>query len=783
LTALGTKAVGGRIQTRRHRVWPFVVIGGPVVLIGVAALVVWLTLPPLQAELRVPGLSAPVDVTLDQWGIPRIKAANEVDAAAALGYLHARDRMFEMDLMRRAASGRLSEIAGPRALRLDRMARILGEQRHAAETYQALPDHLKSVLAAYTAGVNAWITARGRLAAPEFLALGAPEPWTPVDCLLWSETVSLWLSDNYRTELDRAALAGRLPMERILELWPPQPDTAAPDSSVPPPVPVRQGLLDALPAFPGAFTLPSEASNAWAVDGHHTPTGSPLLAGDPHLSLSFPSIWYLARIETPGAVLVGATAPGVPFLVIGHNAHIAWSFTTTGIDTQDVFTETVLPDGRYVTPEGPAAFVTRQERIRVRGAPDDLLTVRATRHGPVISDAFVPGPGRAAGPVMAVAMAQFRLGSPAPGLFALNHAASVADAGRAAGLMTAPMQNLTVADHDGIALFTTGAVPIRRSGDGSLPVSGADGLHDWTGFASGDQLPHVVAPASGTVENANERTAPPSFPVFLGRDFPAPIRARRIHQLLSARSGFAPADFQAMQDDDLSVFAQDVLPILRALPRQPGLTGQAQALLDRWDGTMAVDRPQPLIFNAALQGFVARTLAANHVPESQSGPWADFAEFLLSPAGGVWCGGDCRPALGTALQAATQDLATRFGNDPAAWRWGNVHKAVFAHPILGDLPVIGAWASARIAVPGDDTTLFRGGNGRLGDFASLHGAAYRGIYDLADLERSRFVVTPGQSGNIFSAHAWDMMPLWAAGTTIAIKASPDQVSARIRLTP
>jgi penicillin amidase len=468
----------------------------------------------------------------------------------------------------------------------------------------------------------------------------------------------------------------------------------------------------------------------------------------------------------------------VPFLVIGRNARVAWSFTTTGIDTQDVFVETELPGGNYATPDGPRRFETREEVIHVRGAPDVRLVVRATRHGPVISDG-----GKSGDPVLAVAMAQFSLGSPAPGLWALNHAASLADAGRAAAAMTAPMQNLTVADHDGIALFTTGQVPRRRAGDGSVPVPGADGLHDWTGFAGGDALPHIVDPASGTVENANERTAPPDFATFLGRDFPAPIRARRIHALLAGKERFGIADFQAMQHDDTSVLAQDLLPVLRALPRQAGLAGRAQELLAGWDGEMGQDRPEPLIFNASVQLFVSRTLADNRVPEADAGPWNGFADWLLTGAGAAWCNGDCRPALGRALADAVADLAGRYGPDPAAWRWGAAHRAVFAHPLLGDLPVVGAWASRRVAMDGDDTTLLRGGNGILGQFDAVHGAAYRGIYDLADLDRSRFVVAPGQSGNLLSAHAWDLLPLWARGDTIAIPAAPARVTATITLAP
>ncbi len=772
-------------RLRRRRRTPFLRI-----LRGLGALVVfllcgvvfvcWLTLPPSRVTLRIPVLSAPVRITFDSHGVPRIAAANEADAATALGYVHARDRMFEMDLMRRAAAGRIAELAGARAVPIDKMARTLGEMQHAERAYAALPGDAKALLVAYAAGVNAWIAQRGRFAAPEFLLLGVPEPWRPVDSLLWNETVSLWLSYNYRTELARLDLAGKLPADRIYQLWPPQPDTPAPDAFA---LPQKQGMLDrllrVLPVFPDRFTLPDEASNAWAVDAHHTGTGAPLLAGDPHLALNFPSLWYLARIETPETTLVGATAPGVPFLIIGRNHHIAWTFTTAGVDTEDVFIETPLPGGMYATPDGPKPFATRREVIHVRGAPDVVFFPRSTRHGPVISDLS----DRPGGPVLAVEMAGLELNGSVPGILALNRATSVAAAGEAAPLLESPVQNLTVADGQGIALFTTGKVPVRRSGDGSAPVEGADGQHDWTGFVSGDALPHFVGPASGVVVNANERTAPADFPVFLGRDWPAPWRADRIHQLLDAKQVEGIGDFEAMQRDDVSVFAQRILPVFAALPRQGGQVGQAQALLAHWDGTMADGLPQPLIFNAAVQLFVSNVLAAAHVPQRDSGPWADFAAWLLGPDGGGWCGGDCKPALAKALRDSVAHLGQVYGGGPSGWRWGVAHKAVFAHPLLGELPVIGAIASRRVTVPGDDTTLFRGGNGSLGDFEALHGAGYRGVYDLADLERSRFVVTPGQSGNLFSSHAWDMLPLWQAGTTVSLPATPDSVSATIGLDP
>ena len=551
--------------------------------------VLWLTLPPRSQQARIPGLTGPVDIGFDADGIPRIRAATELDAAAALGFVHARDRLFQMDLMRRAASGRLSEIAGPATLGYDRTMRTLGLRRRALEDYAALPPETRAVLEAYARGANAWIAAKGRFSAPEFLVLGTPEPWEPADSLLWGETMGLWLSLNYRTELSRQSLAGRFPQQVIDDLWPSAPGDGRPDAGPAlrhAQAEIARTLAQILPRFPDPYTLPESASNEWAVDGRHTATGAPLLAGDPHLAFGFPGIWYLARIDTPQSTLVGATAPGVPFLVLGHNGRIAWTFTTTGADVQDIFIETAAPDGQYQTPEGPRPFTLHQERIKVRGEPDQILNVRETRHGPVISD--LTGPD---GPLLAVQMANLAPGNTAAaGLLALNHAQDIDEAGKAAALITAPVQNLLVADRQRIALYVTGRVPIRRAGDGAAPVPG-DGSHDWVGWASGEQLPHYVAPESGRLVNANDRIAPPDFPVFLGRDWFADWRTRRIRELLDRSERLAPADFARMQVDVQSSFARQILPVLLGVPATDDTARRALALLHDWDAHHDDRRP------------------------------------------------------------------------------------------------------------------------------------------------------------------------------------------------
>ncbi len=752
-----------------------------VVLLAAASIagMLWLTLPGEHAQASIGGLSRPVQIAFDPDGIPWIHAETAADAASALGYVHARDRMFQMDLMRRAASGRLSEIFGPATLPYDRMMRVLGLRRAAVADYAALPADAREMLDAYSRGVNRWISSRGRFAAAEFLPFGAPEPWQPVDCLLWAKQMGLFLSNNYRTELARLALSAKLSPGRIDQLWPADGESGRPDAALAYPgiIKAAQALQAVLPRFPSPFTWPSTASNEWAVSGVHTASGAPLLAGDPHLGFGQPGVWYLAHIETPQGVLVGATAPGIPFLVLGHNGHIAWSFTSTGADVQDVFIETQIDAQHYQGPAGPLTYGVQEERIAVRGQPDEVLNVRTTRHGPVISDLTAP-----TGPVLAVSMANLMQGdSAAAGLLALNRAGDVQAAGLAAAEITSPVQNLMVADGRHIGLFVTGRVPIRRSGDGAAPVEGVDDAHDWIGFASGAALPHVVDPSSGRLVNANDRVAPVDFPVFMGRDWYGEWRSSRIRTLLEHSDRLTVTDFTAMQVDVRSVFAERVLPVLKTI-KPEGVAFRAAKLLEGWDGSMRADRPEPLIFNAWIRQFRIMVLAHAGIGESEAVPSLEFTAFVLSPGGKSWCDEDCGKLLGDALDMVAARLTSAYGDDPAAWRWGTAHEAVFANPLLSRIAVLGGLTTARIAAPGDDSTVDRG-SFAAGSFDAVHGASYRGVYDLADLNRSRFVVTPGQSGNPVSSHARDFVERWRDGDTILLGPEPRATSATLLLEP
>lgn len=767
------------------------------VLVGGVVAFVRYTIPPQSGAGSIAGLSAATQVRFDANGVPTIQAANEADAAAALGYLHARDRLFQMELMRRGASGRLSEVLGRATLRADRFSVALDLRRRAEADYPQLPAETRALLDAYARGVNAWIAERGSLAAIEFAVLGTPEPWTPTDSLLWGKVMGLFLSGNFRTEIARYALAERLERDRIEELWPRDRTAGQPGAALPPgPSPAHLSrLLAALPEFPIDAPLPSQASNAWVVAGRLSETGAPLLANDPHLAFTFPALWYLVRIELPQRSLVGATSPGVPFLVLGQssgpNGGIAWGFTTTHADTQDVFVESVTP-GRpdyYDTPDGPRPFTVRTATIPVRSGEPVALRIRETRHGPVLSDidpeigALVTEPY-----VLAVAAASLAPNdTSAAGLHALNRAQTIDQAEAALRQVTSPIQNVMVADSSGrIAMFVAGRIPLRRQGEGAWPVPGWDGMYDWQGFASWEQMPHVRDPESGRIANANNRIVPEGFTPLISRDWFGDGRYRRIQERLAERPRHTPESFAAIQTDALSIPARELRDaMLAGLSPATEAERRAVSLLAAWDGTMAVDRPEPLIWNAFVRAFTETLLREQGIPPGswrESGP--EFLGFLLGP-GAHWCGGDCTQRRDAALDKAIAQLIELQGSDPAAWRWGDAHQVRLLHPILRFVPGMSRIAGAAAPVGGDATTVLRAapraGGGRWA-WEAVHGAGYRAVYDLANPDASRFALAGGQSGHPFSASAKNLLDGWARGQTFTL-VQPNADAPTLTLSP
>jgi len=746
-----------------------------------AGVLLWVTQPGDAEVLKLEGLSAPVEIGFDARGIPRIRAANERDAAMAMGALHARDRLFQMEMTRRGGAGRLSEIAGSSTLRLDRFMRTLGLRQRAEEDLAALPGQARELLEAYAAGVNGWVAAHGRYTAPEFIPFGQPEPWRAADSLLWGKVMGLWLSGNWRTETERARLATVLSPERLRQLWPSDDSAGRPDLAALPTPERLAGLLAATPRWGEDAPLPESASNAWAVAPSHSASGGALLASDPHLALGAPALWYLVRIELPeGRFLAGATAPGVPMVVIGRNERLAWGFTTTHSDTQDVFIERLAGPDAYDTPDGPRPFTVREERIAVRGGEEQVLRVRETRHGPVISDLDETPPE---GSVLAVSMASLApRDTQAAGLLALNRATSIEDARGAASLIASPAQNLMVADAAGdIAMFLTGRTPLRAAGDGSMPVPGWDGAHDWTGWVPFEAMPHVVRPEGGVLANANNRVQPPGAQPFLGRDWFGDWRFRRIGEMLRARPRHTSADFAAMQADAVSLFAREMMPLLMAPPRPEGVAGAARDLIQGWDGAMLPELAQPLVFNAWTRELGRLALAAGGVPEGAFGAGPEFLRMLLSPEGAGWCGeGGCAALSGRAMEAAVAGLAERFGTEPANWRWGDAHRVRLEHPLLRFVPGLAEWTRIEAPTPGDGETVNRGGLAR--DFSHVHGPGLRIVMDMASPDGVMASIATGQSGNPFSPHWRDMNAGWVAGNPVPLGARAATVAV-LKLVP
>jgi penicillin G amidase len=784
------------------RAWRWVAAAVLVAIGGSAVAGLWLlsSATPATGRHEVEGLTAPVALLRDRWGVPHIFAESDEDASFALGWAHAEDRLWQMEAMRRLGAGRLAEVLGPAALASDRWMRTLGLYRLAERDYAALSGDTRRVFDAYSRGVNAWLASRTGALPPEFLLLWCePQPWTPADSLVWLKLMALRLSSDRHDELLRARLAGRLTPRQLGELWPDDPPDAPTTLAAAPPG-FDSAVSAALAAAPDPPGRPFGASNAWVVAGSRTASGKPILANDPHLGFTLPVPWYLARLVTPRGELVGATSPGFPAVVLGRNARIAWGITSSDIDVEDIFVERVDPadPDRYQTPGGSQPFVARDEVIAVKGAPAERRTVRSTRHGPVISDlpglavSAPPSLSAAAGagqPVVA-ALAATWLGDDdrtADALIALDRASDWREVLAAAEVSTAPQQNVLYADVDGhIGFVSAGRIPLRPAGGGRMPVPGWTGAADWTGFVPPDGLPEAFDPSSGALVNANNSPVPRDFPWPIRGAWDAGFRAQRIEDLLAAPVPQTVEGTAALQLDSVSLMARRLLPLmLEGLP-EPAHHPEVVARLRSWDGTMRRDRPEPLIFAAWLREFV-RALAAEALGASFDEFWdyrPRFVESVLTEQT-QWCDDiatttfeDCPSRLDAALDAALATVSRELGGDPATWRWGKMHQARFEHPFWRNVPLIGALAGISVEVDGGEDTINRGAS-RLADpdhlFAAVHGAGFRGVYDLGDLGNSRFVLSAGQSGNPLSRHYRDMTSLWREGAGIRLNATRDEL--------
>jgi penicillin G amidase len=747
------------------------------VVVAVAAVgwLFWRAMPDYAGTAALPGLSAETRVWRDDYGVPHIFAATMNDAMRALGWLHASERLYQMEIQRRVGQGRIAEIAGPDLIGVDRFIRTLGFYRLAESSFAALSPFAQARLQAYADGVNAFLDTHVDRLPPEFMILGdKPEPWKPADSLVWGKLMALQLSHNYKFEVMRAELSRKLSPEQASWLFP-MPPADSPISTQPLANSHHAALEEPDERLGELLPLRHGASNEWVVAGSRTTTGKPILANDPHLELAAPVLWYLARIVTPEGDVKGATVPGAPIVLLGQNASIAWGFTSADTDTQDLFVETVDPanPAQYLTPDGPKPFESRDETIHVSGGPDVALHVRATRHGPVISDVS-PELAGLAGPGKAIALAFTGLGdkdTTTEAMMRVNGAHNWEEFLAALRLYQTPTQNLVYADVSGdIGFISPGLVPLRKSGDGLAPTDGATGATDWIGFVPFEQLPQLHNPPAGFAFNANNAIVAPDREPMFGRDWEEAFRARRIQQFFDSTAKHSLESSATMQADHTSLAALALLPLLESVKPDDERARQALALLASWGGVMDKDRAEPLIFEAFLRALHEIMLIDKvGVDLGEKGPFDATTLISLIKDHPSWCDApgkpdpDCRLTLARALDAGLALLVKRDGADMSKWTWGSEHVVLLRHKVYSHIPLLDRISDLSMPSSGDYYTLDRGGGFEAPadmPFARTHGGGFRGLYDLADPDKSRFMITTGQSGHIFSPHYRDLAPLW-----------------------
>lgn len=743
-----------------------------IILLAAATGYAWLrqSLPRIEGTVNVSGLKAPVDIVRDREGVPHIYAGSVEDAYYALGFVHAQDRLWQMEMNRRIGSARLSEAFGAATLDADKFLRTLGVRRSAEASLKALSAAARGQLDAYAAGVNAFLVERSGPLPPEFLLTGVkPEPWQSADSVAWIKMMAWDLGGNWRSELLRLRLAQKLSTAQIGEFLPPYPGDA--------PLAIADYAtlyreLDAKKL--AALALPgmseSGASNNWVLSGSRTASGKPLLANDPHLGLAAPAVWYFAHLSAPGFEVMGATLPGVPGVVLGRNRHVAWGMTNTGPDVQDLYIERIDAAGQALTPQGWRELATRDEVIKVKDQADVTIKVRESRHGPLISDVFKPA-AQALPHEYALAFAWTALRADDRTMQSVGRFASAGNWNEflaAARDSHAPQQNIVYADTEGnIGFIAPGRVPLRKPENdlkGQAPAPGWDAKYDWDGFIAFEELPQAYNPASAAIMSANHKIVPEDYPHYLTSEWILPYRAQRIKQLLDATPKHTPQSFATIQADTVSLQVREILPLLLKTKTPRGDAQQVLRQLGRWDANMAIEGAEPLIVSAWLREL-GRLIYADELGELFDGAWEHRATFMYNVLAdingqGRWCDDintpakeTCADLLPKALNLALADLARRYGNERNNWRWGEAHFALSEHRPFGRQPQLAKLFDIRLPSPGDTYTINVGRNvlaDAAAPFANRHAASLRAIYDLADMDKSVYIHSTGQSGNLIS---------------------------------
>lgn len=755
--------------------------------------------PQINGTLHVAGLKAKVEIVRDPLGVPHIYADNVDDLFFAQGYVQAQDRLWQMELFRRIGHGRTAELSGSSsAVDDDKFLRTIGLSRAARADWENASEEEKRVFTAFAAGVNAFVDShRGNLPL-EFTLIGiAPESWQPVDSVAWAKVMALNLGGNRSAELLRSRLLDKFGPDKLKDLVPPYPadgpfvipPEAKEYKAHPPTHPLTHSPALSIgdPDFAAIAAIDARlgigadiGSNNWVVDGTKTTTGKPLLANDPHLGIQMPSIWYAVGLHCRNVTadcpynVVGMTFAATPSVVIGHNDRIAWAMTNVGPDVQDYFIEKVNPlnPNQYEFQGKWEDFQIVREVIRVKGKPDEVIEVKISRHGPIMTPVLKGVTQPLALQWTAIRERSHVLGA----LLKVDRARNFDEFRDALKLFDVPSQNFIYADVDGnIGYQMPGNIPIRAKGNGTVPVPGWTGEYEWKGYIPFEELPFVYNPPTHYIVTSNQQVVPNSYKYLITNDWRAPYRAMRINAMIKAKDRLSPEDFQAIQGDVTSIPLQRVQKHLVGLTfeKDKFLPTRALEFVKTWDGRLGTESVGAAIMQATYRRLVRNTFADKmdadlftaYFDQGDAHRMALLA--LLEQPNSEWWDDPSTSQKETrddvvkkSYEQGVDDLGKQYGDAPAEWRWGRLHTATFAHPVGSVKPLDLLFNVGPIAVPGDGYTVNNTGFRDSKDYSEQVVASMRLIVDLSNWDRSLAIHTTGQSGLPLHKHYGDMVLMW-----------------------
>jgi len=768
----------------------------------------------------IKGIGDSVVITFDGADIPHIKANSQADALFALGYLHATERSWQMEINRRLASGRLSEILGSESVKIDRFLRTLGIKRAAERQFDRYPVATKRLLQAYADGVNTGNAQLGWALPLEYFLTGSkPGHWSPTDSVAWMLMMALDLGGNWDKELQRLELSQFLTTKQIWEVLPPyEPGGQVSNMDFAkiykdlkvfnPAAGPAEGNYKNLPSTEqGSIDLPGGkegiGSNNWALSGKLTSSGKPLLANDPHLGLSTPAVWYFAHLEAPGMNVIGGSLPGIPAVVLGRTDKFAWSFTNTNPDVQDLYIEQIDPSnpGMYRGPDGPLPFKVHQEIIDVKGSPSITFLVKETRHGPVVSDSYSRAQRSLDTKRFALALRWTALdveNQSVDGLLDMNRAKDIDSFKQALRKNYAPMQNVVMADTEGnITYQAAGVAPKRILHQGLYGIAPAPGWEkqfDWNGYVPFEQLPASSNPEQGWIATANQKIIAANDPNPLTGDWDLPTRYDRIVELIKSRNSYDLDYMKTMQADTLSLGSTPLLGLFKASKPSHKLASQVQEMIQNFNGDMKVDSAGALIFNAWADQLTRNTFSRlSYLFTDNYGARSFRYPLLLAlqDPNSPWCDDpktkqveSCLESSNNAFDKALDYLSSQYGNDPKNWSWGKAHIAVSEHRPLSKIPLLGKLFNIATPFPGDSYTVNVARSELLkseNPYETMQAPSLRTIYDLSDLEKSLFIYQSGQSGWVQSKLYRNMNPLWAKSEYLPLQMKPENTKRQLEL--